>query len=220
MANNKSFSLDGDLHRYLVGHGAPPDEIAADLIAETHAVAGDWAAMQVAPEQGAFMQLLTALLEPRFCIEIGTFTGYSALCVARALPPGAELLCCDVSEEWTAVARGYWERAGVADRIDLRLAPALDTLAALPADRPVDLAFIDADKVSYIRYYEELLPRLSDRGLLIVDNVLWGGRVLDPDADDDSTVAIKAFNDHVAHDPRSEVVMLPVADGLSLIRRL
>ena len=220
MTPSRAFSIDDELHRYLVGHGAPPDEIAADLIAETRAVAGDFAGMQIGSEQGAFMHLLAALLEPNFCVEIGTFTGYSALCVARALKPGARLLCCDVSEEWTDVARRFWERAGVSDRIDLKLAPALETLGALPADTAVDMAFIDADKESYVQYYEALLPRLSERGLIIVDNVLWGGAVLNPEADDNSTVAIRAFNDHVAHDPRSEVVMLPVGDGVSLIRRL
>jgi caffeoyl-CoA O-methyltransferase len=220
MAKPKSFTLDEELHRYLVGHGSPPDEIAAELIAETHARVGDLAMMQVAPEQGAFMQLLTGLLQPRFCVEIGTFTGYSALCVARGLGEGATLLCCDVSEEWTAIGRSFWERAGVADRIDLRIAPAIETLEALDVEQRVDLAFIDADKEGYISYYEALLPRLSEGGLILVDNVLWGGAVLDPDIDDPSTVAIRAFNDHVANDPRSEVVMLPIADGVSLIRRI
>jgi caffeoyl-CoA O-methyltransferase len=220
MAKPKSFTLDEEMHRYLVGHGAPPDEIASDLIAETHKVAGDFAMMQIAPEQGALMQLLTNILRPKFCVEIGTFTGYSALCVARGLPPDGKLLCCDVSEEWTSVARSFWERAGVSERIDLEIAPALDTLAALPPEQSVDLAFVDADKESYIQYYEALLPRLTETGLLLIDNVLWGGSVLDDENNESSTVAIRAFNDHVAADPRSEVVMLPVADGLSLIRRL
>lgn len=220
MPANKSFTVDPELHRYLIGHGSPPDEIAAELIAETHKVAGDFALMQVAPEQGAFMQLLTSLLQPRFCVEVGTFTGYSALCIARALGEDAQLLCCDVSEEWTGVAQRFWERAGVADRIRLEIAPALDTLAALPADQTVDLGFIDADKESYIQYYEALLPRLSERGLLLVDNVLWQGRVLDTQAEESATVAIREFNEHAAHDPRSEVVMLPISDGLSLIRRV
>jgi caffeoyl-CoA O-methyltransferase len=218
--SNKSFTMSDDLHRYLVGHGSPPDEIAAALIAETRAVAGDFAMMQIAPEQGAFMHLLTALLEPQYCVEIGTFTGYSALCVARALPPGGKLLCCDISEEWTAVAHEFWARAGVTDRIDLRVAPALDTLAALPPDQTVDLAFLDADKTGYVDYYEALLPRLTPKGLMLVDNVLQGGTVIDPESEHDNVRAIRAFNDHVANDPRSEVVMLPIADGLSLIRRL
>lgn len=216
----RSFAIDDNLHEYLISHGSPPDEIASELIAETHKVAGGWARMQIAPDQGAFMHLLTALLEPRFCVEIGTFTGYSALCVARALPEGSKLLCCDISEEWTAIARTFWERAGVTDRIDLRIAPALETLATIPPSQAVDLAFLDAEKTEYIDYYEALLPRLSEKGLMLVDNVLQGGAVVEPDTENQTVQAIRAFNEHVANDPRSEVVMLPIADGLSLIRRL
>ena len=149
----------------------------------------------------------------------GTFTGYSALAVARELPPGARLVCCDLSEEWTAIARRFWERAGVADRIDLRIGPALDTLRALPFDPPVDLAFIDAAKAEYVDYYEELVPRLSERGVILVDNVLWDGLVADPDRADAATEALRAFSAHAAADPRTTVALLPVGDGLSMITR-
>ncbi len=143
--------------------------------------------MQIAAEQGAFMGMLARLLRPRFAVEVGTFTGYSAICVARGLAPGGRLLCCDVSEEWTAVARRYWDRAGVADRIDLRLAPALETLRALPADPSIDLAFVDADKTGYAAYWDEIVPRLRPGGVVLVDNVLWSGKVVDADGQSTTT---------------------------------
>jgi caffeoyl-CoA O-methyltransferase len=214
----KSFQLDAEVHDYLVRHGTPPDELQQRLIAETEALGGI-ARMQIAPEQGAFMTLLTRAIGARHAVEVGTFTGYSALAIARGLPPDGSLLCCDVSEEWTAVARRYWEEAGVADRIDLRLAPAADTLRALPAEPRFDLGFIDADKGGYGTYYEEVLLRLRPGGLLLVDNVLWGGAVVDPDRQDDDTVAIRALNDHVAADDRVDRVLLPVADGLTIVRK-
>jgi caffeoyl-CoA O-methyltransferase len=175
--------------------------------------------MQVAPEQGAFLTLLTRLIGARSAVEVGTFTGYSALCIARGLPADGHLLCCDVSEEWTAIGRKAWDAAGVADRIELKIAPAADTLRALPHDQTIDLGFIDADKPGYPVYYEELLARLRPNGVLLVDNVLWGGRVIQADADDDNTKAIKAFNDMVAADDRVEAVMLPISDGLTLCRK-
>jgi caffeoyl-CoA O-methyltransferase len=218
MADPKSFFLGGDVHSYLVDHGTPPDAHQAGLI-ETTSGLGAVAGMQIAPEQGAFMELLTRLLDVRFAVEVGTFTGYSALCIARGLAPGGRLLCCDVSEEWTAIAREAWARAGVADRIELRLAPAIETLAALPASPAIDLAFIDADKPMYPRYYEAILERLRPGGVLLVDNVLWGGAVVDVDATDENTVAIRAFNDQLAADDRVETVMLPLGDGLTLARK-
>jgi caffeoyl-CoA O-methyltransferase len=218
VARPKSFLLTPELHAYLVEHSTPLDEVQRALVEETSQL-GDIARMQVAPEQGAFLSLLAAVTGARRVIEVGTFTGYSALCLARGLPEDGRLVCCDVSEEWTAVARRHWEAAGVARRIELRLGPALDTLRSLPTDPDVDLAFIDADKGSYVDYYEELLVRLRPGGLVVVDNVLWSGRVLDPDADDADTVALRAFNDRVAADARVEVVMLPVADGLTLARK-
>ena len=176
--------------------------------------------MQIAPEQGAFMTLLTGLLGARNVVEVGTFTGYSALSIAYGLGPGGHLLCCDVSEEWTAIAREAWKRAGVADRIDLRIAPAIDTLRSLPIDEPIDMAFIDADKPSYAQYYEELLKRLRPNGVILVDNTLWSGAVVDESANDDNTKAIRAFNDMVASDKRVETVILTVGDGLTLVRKL
>jgi len=159
------------------------------------------------------------LIGARRAVEVGTFTGASALAIARGLPPGGRLLCCDVSEEWTAVGRRAWERAGVADRIELRIAPAAETLAALDPAPVVDLAFIDADKGGYIAYHDDLVPRLRPGGLLLVDNTLWGGRVTDAMSDDPDTIAIRAYNDHAAADDRVDTVLLPLADGLTLCRR-
>jgi caffeoyl-CoA O-methyltransferase len=213
----KSFLLTAELASYLVAHGTPPDEVQRALIDET-AKLGGIAMMQVAPEQGAFLTLLTKLLDPAAAIEIGTFTGYSALCIARGLRPDARLVCCDVSEEWTSVGRPFWEQAGVADRIDLRIAPALETIGALAPDATFRLAFIDADKPNYPNYFDALLPHMEPNGLILVDNVLWDGRVVDASASDDNTVAIRAFNDKVAADDRVETVMLPISDGLTLCR--
>jgi caffeoyl-CoA O-methyltransferase len=150
---------------------------------------------------------------------VGTFTGLSALAIARGLAPGGRLLCCDVSAEWTALGRPFWEEAGVSDRIDLQIAPAAETLAGLPPDPPVDLAFIDADKGGYVGYWDELVPRLRPGGIIAVDNVLWSGRVVDPGADDAGTAAIRRFNDHAAADGRVDIVMLPVGDGLTLAQK-
>lgn len=165
------------------------------------------------------MTVLTAALRPRLAVEVGTFTGYSALCVAGALEEGAQLICCDVSEEWTSIARRYWERAGVADRIDLRIGPALDTLRALPAEPQIDFAFIDADKSSYPAYYDEIVGRLSPGGVILVDNVLRGGAVTDISRDDDATEAMRAFNEHIAADERTSAVLLPIGDGLTIVSR-
>jgi caffeoyl-CoA O-methyltransferase len=214
----KSFFLTPEIHAYVLEHGTPPDDVQRALIDET-ARLGGISLMQVAPEQGAFMTLLTRLMGARRAIEVGTFTGYSALAIARGLPDDGYLLSCDVSEEWTAVARRYWERAGVAHKIDLRLAPALDTLRELPADEVYDLAFIDADKKSYAQYYEEVLIRLRPNGAILVDNTLWMGAVVDPSVTDDDTEAIRAFNDRVAADGRVDCVMLTVSDGLTLLRK-
>ena len=213
----KSFHLSSEIHAYLVEHGTPPDEIQRGLIEETQKLGGI-SMMQVAPEQGAFMTLLARASGARRAIEIGTFTGYSALCLARGLAEDGRLLCCDVSEEWTSIARSYWEKAGVAEKIELRVGPALETLRSLPEERQFDLAFIDADKPGYLAYYEELLKRVRRGGLILVDNVLWMGRVVDPDARDEQTLAIRAFNDHIRSDDRVEAVMLPISDGLTLIR--
>lgn len=219
MADPKSFFLGADVHEYLVAHGTPPDPIQRDLIRRT-ADLGGISMMQIAPEQGAFMTMLTQLLDVHSAVEVGTFTGYSALCIARGLAPGGRLLCCDVSEEWTALGRAAWDEAGVADRIELRIAPAIETLRALPAERTIDLAFVDADKPMYGAYADELLDRMRPGGVLLVDNVLWGGAVVDAASDDENTVAIRAFNDRLAADDRVETVMLPLGDGLTLARRV
>ena len=218
MSEPKSFHLGPEIHRYLVAHGTPQDEVLRDLAEET-ARLGPIAMMQIAPEQGAFMTLLARAIGAKRVVEVGTFTGYSALCIARGLPDDGRLLACDVSEEWTAVARRYWRRAGVADRIELRLGPALETLRALPAEPRFDMGFIDADKPSYPAYYDEILTRLRPGGLILVDNVLWFGRVADPSADDEQTQAIRAFNDKAAADPRVDCVMLPISDGLTILRK-
>jgi caffeoyl-CoA O-methyltransferase len=175
--------------------------------------------MQIGPDQYALLTLLVRLVGAANAVEVGTFTGTSAAAIAQGLAPGGRLLCCDISDEWTSIARRHWADAGLADRIELRLAPALETLGALPPDPPVDFAFIDADKPGYIGYYEALVPRLRPGGLLVADNVLWSGRVVDESADDESTRAIRAFNDHVAADERCDRVMLAVGDGITLCRK-
>jgi caffeoyl-CoA O-methyltransferase len=214
----KSFFLSPEIHEYLVAHGTPPDAVQLALIGET-AKLGGISRMQIAPEQGAFMTLLTRLVGAKSAVEVGTFTGYSALCIARGLPADGHLLCCDVSEEWTSVGRPYWEQAGVADRIELRIAPAVETLRALPREETIDLAFVDADKGNYPAYYEELLARLRPNGVILIDNVLWGGSVVEDDPKDENRVAIRAFNDAVAQDERVDTVMLPLGDGLTLLRK-
>lgn len=214
----KHVQLTGELHRYLVEHGTPPDEVQAELIEVTEREVGDFAGMQIAPEQGAFLTFLVRAIGARRAIEIGTFTGYSALCIARGLPVDGRLLCLDVSEEWTAIGRERWERAGLADRIELRIGPALDSLSELPDEATFDFAFVDADKTNYANYLEALVPRMRPGGVVAVDNVLWGGRVVDASVTDDDTEAIRAFNDAVAADDRFDRVMLPLADGVTLLR--
>jgi caffeoyl-CoA O-methyltransferase len=214
----KSFALSPAVHDYIVSHGTPPDAVQRELIEETRKLGG-LSIMQVAPEQGAFLEMFTKLIGARRAVEVGTFTGYSSLCIARGLPSDGHLLCCDVSDEWTAIARRYWEKAGVADRVELAIGPGVETLRALPRDETIDLAFIDADKPSYPLYYEELLARLRPGGVILVDNVLWMGRVADPSVDDEQTAAIRKFNDLVAGDERVDRVMLPIADGLTFARK-
>jgi caffeoyl-CoA O-methyltransferase len=214
----KSFNLSPEIHQYLVAHGTPPDDVQRSLIERTSELGGI-SMMQIAPEQGAFMTILTRLLGTRNAVEVGTFTGYSSLCIARGLADGGKLICCDVSDEWTSIAREYWERVGVADRIELRVAPALETIATLPEDEHLDLVFIDADKENYANYYDALLPRLRPNGVILVDNTLWSGAVIDESRDDSSTVAIRAFNDMVAADDRVDTVQLAISDGLTLLRK-
>jgi caffeoyl-CoA O-methyltransferase len=214
----KSFHLGPEIHEYIVAHGTPPDAIQQELIEETRKLGGI-SLMQIAPEQGAFMTLLARAIGARRAIEVGTFTGYSTLCLARGLPADGRVIACDVSQDWTGIARRYWEKAGVAEKIDLRIGPAAQTLRALPEDPVFDLAFIDADKPSYPVYYELILARLRSGGLILVDNVLWMGQVVNPAAADPQTNAIRAFNDAVAHDPRVDCAMLAVSDGLTLLRK-
>jgi caffeoyl-CoA O-methyltransferase len=218
MPDPKTVAVTPEIHEYLVAHGSPLDEVQRSLIDATTAL-GAVSGMQIAPEQGAFMQLLTQIVGVRFAVEVGTFTGYSALSIARGLQPGGRLLCLDVSEEWTDIGRRHWELAGLADRIELRLGPAADALRELPPDPPIDLAFIDADKPGYRTYYDEIVDRLRPGGVVLLDNVLWGGSVVDPGNTEIETEAIRAVNDHVAADPRVESVMLPISDGLTLARR-
>ncbi|WFE38414.1 O-methyltransferase [Micromonospora sp. WMMD998] len=212
----KPLPLTPELHAYLVAHGSAPDEIVRDLVEETRAALPTEAGMQVAPEQAAFLTFLTRLLGARQAVEVGTFTGLSSLAIARGLAEGGRLTCFDISEEYTGVARRYWARAGVQDRIELRIGPAADTLRALPRERHLDFAFIDADKAGYPLYWDELVPRMRSGAVIAVDNTLRGGRVLAPGNADDRAIA--AFNDAVVADTRVEAVMLPIADGVTLAR--
>ena len=215
----RSEHLSEALQEYVEAHSTPPDEILTELAEQTASMFGARAGMQIGPEQGTFMTLLARLVGAASAVEVGTFTGYSAICVARGLADDGRLLCCDVSEEWTSVAREYWKRAGLADRIDLRLGPAAKTLRGLPDDTTFDFAFIDADKPSYVEYWDLIVPMIRPNGVILVDNTLWSGQVADPRITDDRVQAIRQFNDHAAADDRVEVVLLPIGDGLSLARK-
>jgi caffeoyl-CoA O-methyltransferase len=215
----KDHWIEPDVVGYVLGHSSPPDVLVEELVRETREKVGLRSRMQISPEQSGFLSLITRAIGARRAVEVGTFTGLSALSVARALPEDGRLLCCDVSEEWTAIGRTYWERAGVAHKIDLRIGPALDTLRSLPLEPSFDLAFIDADKSNYAHYYEEVLSRLRTDGLVVFDNTLWGASVLDDTAGDDDSVAIRSLNDALVRDARVEVVMLPIADGVTLVRK-
>ena len=217
---NTSIGLPPDVQAYVLEHGVREPAILARLREETKAL--PMGMMQVAPEQGALLSLLVKLGGARRCLEIGTFTGYSSLSVALALPPDGTIVCCDVSEEWTSIARRFWAEAGVTDRIDLRLGPALDTLDALlsgGASGTFDFAFIDAAKHEYSDYHERVIQLLRPGGLAAYDNVLWGGDVADPAKTDGDTVALRRLNDRLATDERVEIVMLPIADGMTLARK-
>jgi caffeoyl-CoA O-methyltransferase len=209
--------LDSALHRYAVEH-SPRDDLLRRLDAETQELGGV-SAMQMAPEQGAFITVLLRAIEARRALEIGTFTGYGSISIARGLTPDGRLTTCDLSEEWTGIASRYFEEAGLADRIDLRIGPALETLRRLDPDDPFDFAFIDADKKEYVEYYEETLPRLRTGGLVMIDNVFRGGDVIDRSADDDGARAIRALNDRVAGDERVDSAMIAVADGITIARK-
>jgi predicted O-methyltransferase YrrM len=212
---DKYVTLTPELYAYVVEHGAREDDVLRRLQAETDEL-GDIAIMQISPEQGAFMTLLAKAIGARRALELGTFTGYSAICVARGLSEGGELVTCDLNGDWTEIARRYFEEAGVVDRIDLRLGPALETLRALPAGEPFDLAFIDADKREYPDYYEECLRLLRPGGLIMLDNVLRGGSVLDDADEDPRTLATREVNERAIADERVDVAMLGVSDGITL----
>ncbi len=211
--------LSPELHAYVVEHSEPVDEVLADLAEETARLFPDHRGMQIGPEQGAFTTMLTRLCGAREVVEIGTFTGYSSICFARGLAEGGRLLALDVSEEWTSVARRYWERAGVADRITLRLGPALESLRALPEEPRFDLAFVDADKEGYVGYWEELVPRVRPGGLILADNTLSHGRVVDHENTSAAVRGIRDFNDRLVSDDRVTQVLLPIGDGLTLARK-
>lgn len=217
---NKTIGIPDELHEYVVEVGAREPDVLARLRDETSAM--PQARMQIAPEEGAFLAMLAELVGARRCIEVGTFTGYSSVAVARALPEDGRLLCCDISKEWTDVARRYWAEAGVAEKIDLRIAPAeqtLDSLIDAGEEGTYDFAFVDADKTGYSTYYDRLLRLVRPGGLIAFDNTLWGGRVIDDTVDDKDTAAIREFNRRLADDDRVSLSMLPVADGVTLARR-
>ena len=219
MPASRADVVDPELAAYIAAHSTAPDDVQRRLMQVTEERTGGAARMQIGGDQGTLFEILVRGIAATRAIEIGTFTGYSALSIARGLGPDGRLICCDVSEEWTAIAREHWAAAGVADRIDLRIGPALDTLAALPADEQFDLAFIDADKSNYHRYYEALLPRMTDRGVILVDNTLWSRQVLDPTDTSRDTVALRAFNDAVAADARVRCTIVPIGDGVTFIQR-
>jgi predicted O-methyltransferase YrrM len=219
--SNRTLCITEQLYEYMVDVSLRESSLLQRLRAET--AQDEQANMQIAPEQGQFMALLLHLLGAEKVIEIGVYTGYSSLCTALALPDHGRLIACDVSEQWTRVARRYWEEAGVAHKIELRLAPAAETLAELLAAREAgtfDFAFIDADKTGYGQYYEACLQLLRPGGLIAIDNVLWNGDVADPAIDDAETEAIRAFNRKIHGDSRVEISLVPIADGLTLARKL
>jgi|ERR1700742_4845010 caffeoyl-CoA O-methyltransferase len=215
----RSEQISLHLNAYLLAHSSPPDAVLRELANETADLFPAETSLPIAPEQGTLMTLLTQLSGATSAIEIGTFTGYSSICIARGLAPGGRLLCCDVSEEWTDVARKYWEKAGLAERIELRLGPAIGTLRSLPDEEQFDLAFIDADKGGYLAYWREVVPRVRSGGLIMVDNTFSHGRVIDAGNDNPAVIAVRDFNDHAAADDRVDLVMIPIGDGLTLARK-
>lgn len=215
----RPFPHDARLIEYVVQHGARETTVLRDLREETaRNPAGH---MQIGPDQGALLAMLVRIMGAERCIEVGVFTGYSALWVAAALPENGRIVACDVSSEWTAIARRYWEVAGVGQKIDLRLAPAEQTLDTLISQQKgqFDFAFIDADKENYERYYEQCLQLMRVGGLIAVDNVVWGGRVLESGSTDSSTRAIRAFNQARQSDARVDISMIPIGDGLTVLRK-
>lgn len=219
MAGRRSLLSPPELTDYVRAHTRAPDDIERAQQVATQDL-GDVSSMRIDHEQAVLTTLLTRLAAPQVAVEVGTFTGASSLAIARGLPPGGALHCYDTSLHWTDIARDFWQRAGVADRIRLHLGPAAEGLAELPRERTIGLAFIDADKPGYTNYHDEIVPRLVPGGLLLVDNVLWSGDVVDDDVDDANARAIRAYNDHATADDRLEGVILPIGDGLFLLRRV
>jgi predicted O-methyltransferase YrrM len=218
--SNKTIGLDERLHHYLLSHSVRETSVMRRLREQT--MEHEWARMQIAPEQGQLMALLVEIIGARQAIEIGTFTGYSALWIASALPPDGRLICCDISEEWTREGIPFWEEAGVRERIDLRIAPALKTLEDLlkkGAAGRFDFAFVDADKPNYLDYYEYCHELLRPGGLILFDNTLWGGAVADPDDEDEDTRGIRALNEHLHRDGRVSLSLIPIGDGLTVARK-
>jgi len=217
MSKNKTVGLSDTLYEYLLAQSLREPALLAELREET--ATEPLAGMQITPEQGQFLALLVTLTGARNILEVGVFTGYSSLAMALAQPPDGRLIACDIDDHWTGIARRYWERAGVSGRIELRLAPAIETLDALLASGEAnrfDLAFIDADKTGYDGYYERCLKLVRPGGLILIDNVLWGGRVADPTVTDPDTAAIRALNAKIRKDPRVINSLVPIADGLTL----
>ncbi len=216
--SGKFTAMTPQLHDYVKRLCVPADPLLQRLVEETAAL-GQVARMQIAPDEGILLQLLARMIGTRFAIEIGTFTGYSAISIARGIADDGKLLCCDVNEEWAAIARRYFREAGLDRKIELRIAPALETLRSLPKAESVDFAFVDADKQSYADYYEEILKHLRPGGLLLIDNVFWGGSVVDASDESGSALAIRSLNEHVAADQRVDAVIVPIADGLTIVRK-
>jgi caffeoyl-CoA O-methyltransferase len=214
----KFLHLTQQLYDYVIAHGHNGDPLLRELADETHKLGGI-SMMQIAPEQGTLMGILARAIGAKSAVEVGVFTGYSSICVGRALPADGKLLCLDVNEEWTSIARRYWDRAGLASKITLKLGPAADALRELPASHTFDFAFVDADKSSYKTYYEEILKRLRRDGLLLIDNVVWSGKVVDATDTSADTEAIRKLNDFIVADTRVEAVMIPVADGITIVRK-
>ncbi|MBT1184368.1 O-methyltransferase [Streptomyces sp. CJ_13] len=218
MTKGNSTKITDELYQYMLDHNPPLDEIQRGLVETTYAKFPDAAGMQSAQEQGPLLAFLVRLTGARHIVEVGTFTGFSALSMAQALPAGGRLITCDVSEEWTAYGREAWQAAGVSDRVELRIGPALDTLRAMPEEPHIDMAYVDADKESQIGYWEELVPRLRPGGLIVTDNTLFHGSVLDENATG-SAAGVQAFNRHVTGDTRMDSVLLAISDGLTLSRK-
>ncbi|WP_406344722.1 O-methyltransferase [Streptomyces sp. NBC_00648] len=218
MTKGNSTKITDELYAYMLAHNPPLDAVQRELVETTYARLPDHAGMQSAEEQAPLLAFLVRLAGARHVVEVGTFTGFSALAMAQALPDDGRLIACDISQEWTAYGREAWTKAGVAHKVELRIAPALDTLRAMPAEPHIDFAYLDADKDNYIAYWEELVPRMRQNGLIAVDNTLFHGEVLDP-ATTGPAAGIQRFNEHVRRDARMDSVLLIVADGLTLSRK-